>query len=65
MGLKLIFSKLPSLSVLELGPLRDWRKGGKVLEDRLKVVLLTLEHLQGVLPRNPARVTWHFLTWKC
>lgn len=56
---------MPSLSVLELGPLRDWRKGGKVLEDRLKVVLLTLEHLQGVLPRNPARVTWHFLTWKC
>lgn len=35
-----------------------------MLEDRLKVVLLTLERLQGVLPRNPARVTWHFLTWK-
>lgn len=65
MGPKLIFFKLPSSSVLELGSSHDWREGGKVLGDRLKVVLMTLEHLPGVLPRIPARVTWRFLTWKC
>lgn len=54
---------LPSLSALEFGTSRDWREGGKVLGDRLKVVLLTLEHLQGVLPRNPANITWGYVFW--